>query len=161
EQPCFPGIPAKYQFCAGPDLPLGIPGGHASTEQRAPEDPNDIVGPAGVGAGGFVLPQSSLPYIINFENKADASASAAEVVVTQQLDADLDLDTFQLGSVGFGDVTVEIPAGKQTFATRLDLRSTLGVFVDVDARLNRANRTVTWALRAIDPTTLDLPSDPF
>ena len=124
-------------------------------------DPNDIVGPSGVGSAGFILPESGLPYIINFENKADASAWAAEVVVTHGLDADLDLDTFQLGNVGFGDIQVEVPAGKQTYHTRLDLRSSMGVFVDVDANLNRASRTVTWTLRAIDPTTLDLPSDPF
>ncbi len=132
-----------------------------STQQRAPTDPNDIVGRAGIGTGGYILPQTSLPYIINFENKPNADAWAAEVVVTHQLDADLDLDTFELGSVGFGDITVEVPAGRQTYATRLDLRSTRGVFVDVDANLNRANRTVTWTLRAIDPTTLDLPIDPF
>ena len=51
--------------------------------------------------------------------------------------------------------------GKQTYHTRLDRASSMGVFVDVDANLNRANRTVTWTLSAIDPTTLDLPSDPF
>ena len=51
EQPCFPRIPAKYQFC-DPKVPLfGKDGGRTSTEQRAPVDPNEIVGPAGVGAG--------------------------------------------------------------------------------------------------------------
>src|SRR5207237_9640155 len=84
-----------------------------------------------------------------------------EVVVTQVPVADLDLDTFQLEAFGFGDLTVPVPAGRQSYSTRLDLRSTRGVFVDVTAGLDRVTRTVTWRFEAIDPDTMDLPSDPF
>src|SRR5262249_13127348 len=83
------------------------------------------------------------------------------VVVTHVLDADLDLDTFQLDEFGFGDLTVPVPAGRQSYRTRLDLRSTRGVFVDVTAGLDRLTRTVTWRFQAIDPETLALPISPF
>src|SRR5262249_39117567 len=106
-------------------------------------------------------PQATLPYRIDFQNLPEATASAAEVVVTHVLDADLDLDTFQLDEFGFGDLTVPVPAGRQSYRTRLDLRSTLGVFVDFAADLDRVTRTVTWRFQAIDPETMDLPISPF
>jgi hypothetical protein len=62
----------------------------AFTDQFASLDPNDILGPAGFGADGFIKPGGLLPYTIRFENIASATAPAAEVRITHQLDADLD-----------------------------------------------------------------------
>ncbi len=76
------------------------------------------------------------------------------------MDPNLDLDTFELGDFGFGDLTVTVPAGRQFYNTRLDLRPTRGLFVDVTAELDRATRTVTWTFQALDPQTMDLPIDP-
>jgi len=133
-----------------------------STKQVDPSrDPNDIVGPGGFGPEQFIQTLGKLPYTINFQNVPDALGPAAEVVVTHPLDADLDLDTFELSDFGFGDVRVSVPASRQFYQTRLDLRSTRGVFVDVVAGLDRVTRTVTWRLQAIDPATLDLPISPF
>jgi RHS repeat-associated protein len=134
----------------------------AETEQIDPaDDPNDIVGPGGFGSVGYISAQSSLPYIINFQNKPTAQGPAAQVVVTHTLDADVDLDTFELGELGFGDRTIAVPAGRQLYQTRIDLRATRGIFLDVSAGLDRSSRTVTWKFSSIDPTTLDLPIDPF
>lgn len=162
--PCPPGqskfVPA---FC-GSQLKIGtgILVALSSTEQIEPAtDPNDMIGPAGFGANRFVAPGLTLAYTVLFENLPAAEGPAAEVVVTQQLDADLDLDTFQLGNVGFGDVTIEVPDGRQFYHTRLDLRATRGVFVDMTAELDRQTRSVTWKVSALDPATLDLPVDPF
>ncbi len=124
-------------------------------------DPNDISGPAGFGPEGFIVPQPPLPYLIRFQNLPAAEGPAAEVFVTHVLDADLDLDTFELNEFGFGDLIVPVPAGRQNFSTRLDLRSTRGVFVDVAVDLDRFTRTVTWTFQAIDPETQDLPASPF
>ena len=66
-----------------------------------------------------------------------AEGPAAEIVVTHVLDADLDLDTFQLDEFGFGDLTVPVPAGRQVYSTRLDLRSTVTWREDVEVALER------------------------
>ena len=48
-------------------------------------DPNDIIGPAGYGASGFVPSGQSLPYTIQFTNGSTASAPAQVVTVTESL----------------------------------------------------------------------------
>jgi RHS repeat-associated protein len=161
--PCLPGLPKEFQIC-NPSLDwlTGKPIQTISVKRvNVSKDPNEIVGPAGFGDQGFVVPQTTLPYVINFQNLPAAQGPAAEVVVTHVLDAGLDLGTFQLDDIGFGATTVPVPSGLQSFRTRVDLRSTRGVFVDITAALDRATRTVTWKFESIDPDTLDLPVSPF
>ena len=124
-------------------------------------DPNDITGPAGFGAGGFITPDQTLPYTIDFENIATATAPAQTVVVTQQLNPNLDLNTFQLGAIGFGSTVINVPAGRNSYSTQIDARATLGLFVDVTAGINLSTGLVTWTFTSIDPTTLDLTSNPL
>ena len=95
---------------------------------------------------------------INFENKPTATAPAQVVKVTQQLDPNLDWSTFELGAFNFGDFTVPVPAGRQNYSARVDARSSLGVYVDVSAELNRLTGVGTWTLATIDPATFDEPS---
>jgi RHS repeat-associated protein len=177
---CVPHQPHSFQACEDPgsDEPLNdILIGSLDPEfqkyytayktykfvtQLSPQghDPNDIVGPGGFGPGGFLVP-APLPYTIDFQNAPTAGGPAQQVVVTQQLDPGLDLDTFQLGDFGFGGLDVSVPAGRQLYHTRVDTRSSNGLFVDVTAALDRPTRTVTWTLTSLDPATLDLPDDPF
>jgi hypothetical protein len=126
----------------------------ANTEQVDPAtDPNFLSGPAGFGTGGFVTGNTALPYYIGFSNETGPVAPAQQVTVTQQLDPNLDLSTFQLGSFGFGNIKVDVPAGRQVYSTRVDVRSTLGIYVDISAALDIATRTVTWTFKSIDPQT--------
>ncbi|MFN6540285.1 MAG: pre-peptidase C-terminal domain-containing protein [Nostoc sp. EkiNYC01] len=134
--------------------------GSAITQIRTSIDPNDIIGPAGYGTQGYFTPYQTLPYLIRFENQASATAPAVFVTVTHQIDADLDLSTFELGDFGFGDIYIDVPDGLQTYNTRVDLRDTIGYYVDFNASLNTTTRTVTWKLTTIDPATGDLPTDP-
>src|SRR5262249_894151 len=85
-------------------------------------DPNNLVGPAGFGSQNWVAADSqSLPYTIQFENDPKlATAAAQDVVVTEQLDGDLDWSTFQLGLIQFGATKVDVPDGLQSFSTRVD-----------------------------------------
>ncbi len=122
-------------------------------------DPNDIIGPAGAGSQHFVGVGQTLPYTIDFENIAAATAAAAEVKVTSQLDSDLDFNSFRLTSFGFGGHTYEIPSGRSSFSERLDLRSELGVFVDFEAGVDLTTGAVHWSLSAIDPLTGDVTGD--
>ena len=132
-----------------------------STEQVASGDPNEIIGPAD-----YVLPDQTLPFSIHFENMPTASAPAQEVVVTQTLDSDLDLSTFELGDIGFGSTVIDVPAGLSAFSTRVLLPAAANIggdalFVDVVATLNFATGVVTWRFNTLDPTTGDIPANPL
>src|SRR5262249_1523080 len=136
-------------------------GGGSNSDNRTPNDPNDLIGPAGAGASGFVSPNVTLPYTIRFENKPDASLPAQVVTVTETLNANLDLDTFQLKKFNFGSYDVDIPAGHDYFKARVDARATTGLFVDITASLDRDTRMLTIVYESIDPTTLDRTADPL
>jgi RHS repeat-associated protein len=122
-------------------------------------DPNEIIGPAGYGTAGFVQAGITLPYSIGFENSSTASAPAQVVVITDQLDPNLDWSTFQLGSISFGSTTVTVPAGLSSYSTTVSISSTLSV--DIDASLDINTGLVTWTLTSIDPATGDVPSNPL
>ncbi len=128
-------------------------------ENVGSNDPNDIIGPAGYGAQGFVPIGGPLPYTIQFTNDATASAPAQVVTVTDSLSSSLDWATFQLGSFGFGGITVSVPPGRTSFSTEVDDRAADGVYVDVSANFDPQTGVVTWTFTSIDPTTLDQPSN--
>ena len=55
----------------------------------ASHDPNDKIGPGGFGLQAFVALDRALPYRIDFENDAAATAPAQRVDITDQLDPNL------------------------------------------------------------------------
>jgi RHS repeat-associated protein len=122
-------------------------------------DPNQKTGPAGFGLQGFIAAESLLPYRIDFENEASATAPAQRVVITDQLDADLDWDTFAWMEVGFGDVYIPIPAGSRHFQTTVPMRQGDRTFqVEIELSLNSLTGLVTAVFQSIDPAT-SLPPD--
>jgi RHS repeat-associated protein len=131
------------------------------TQSVTSHDPNEIVGPAGVGTGQFIAGGTPLPYSIGFTNDANASAPAATVTVTQQLSTELDWSTFQLGNISFGSTTITVPSGLTQFATTVDLPSTLGVDVRVTANFDSQTGLATWTFASLDPSTQDVPSNPL
>ncbi len=155
------------------------PQGRATSEQVTPHDPNNIVGPSGFGADvvadlsaqperfeGFVNTDINFNYTIQFENKPDAAAPAQVVFVSQQLDTDLDFSTFELGDFGFGNFTVHIPAGRAvpTAPSSTPPPRSASLSISAPINLDPASPTsvlATWTLASLDPTTVDLPLDPF
>jgi len=122
-------------------------------------DPNDIIGPAGFGPAGFLAPDQPFSYRIDFENEASATAPAQLVVVTDQLDANLDWGTFELTEVGFGDVHFDIPDQSQYFQTTLPLTQGDQTFdVEIEVGLNSQTGRLTAVFQSIDPDT-NLPPD--
>lgn len=145
--------PATKPESPTPDIPTN-PINESSTNVVASLDPNDIIGPSGFGTEGWLATPQLLPYTIRFENIGDIAAVL--VNITHTLDSDVDLDTFELGDFGFGNLIVDVPDGFQNYSDRLDFRNTIGAFVDVEANLDYATRTVTWTLTTIDPETGEL-----
>jgi hypothetical protein len=80
-------------------------------------DPNDIIGPGGYDdpatdiEDNWIAGPARLGYMIRFENDPEeATAPAMDVVITSELDEDVDLSTFELGDIGWGEVVVEVPS---------------------------------------------------
>ncbi|MBI3757895.1 MAG: thrombospondin type 3 repeat-containing protein [Deltaproteobacteria bacterium] len=123
-------------------------------------DPNDKFGPHGVGQSGFVRGDTPLPYEVVFENLETATAPAHEIVITDQLNASaLDLTTFSLGPINFGDTFVVPPAGLNQYSTDVDLRPANNLIVRINAGLDVATGLATWHFVSLDPTTMLPPDD--
>lgn len=128
-----------------------------------PADPNHIVGP-GVGDANWVGVQQGLPFKIEFENDPKkATVAAQDVVVTQQLDADLDWSTFEFGAITFGSTEISVPSGLQSFSTSVSTKNVdqTPLRVDISATLDRDTGIVTWIFRSLDPLTGDVPENVF
>lgn len=124
-------------------------------------DPNDILGPKGIGEEHWVTPDAVLPFTVRFENYAEATAPAQEILVHAALDADLDWSTFQLGDIGFGRTHIDVPEGAQEFDTVVDFVQVDGTELDVTVEARLADGVVSWRLAALDPATGQLPDDPL
>ena len=73
-------------------------------------DPNTKTAVSGFGGANFVDGDSTLPYRIDFENDAKATAPAQRVDVADQLSDKLDWNSFQFTEVAFGDQFIAIRA---------------------------------------------------
>ena len=119
-----------------------------------------MIGPVGVGNANFVPINEVLPYTIEFENEPTATAPAQQVVITEQLDPNLDLGSFRLGSFGFGGMTFQVPANSAYYQTTIDLTQQFGYVVDVTATIDERTGIATWIFTTIDPATGAIPLDP-
>ena len=122
-------------------------------------DPNDIVGPAGIGEKRYVARGERLAYTIDFENVSNATASAQMIRVTLPEDPNLDWTTLQLGEICLGNRfdlnLVGLASGSSrglTSESGYPVRTTV---VEEDGKL-------VWTMRIWDETTADhFPDDAF
>jgi RHS repeat-associated protein len=158
--PANPAVPpgSTPPLCPGGPCP---PGDRKQEREGGAVDPNDLLGPAGFGDAAFIPLNQGLGYTIRFENESDATAPAQVVKVSQQLDPNLDWSTFQLGDFGFGSLVFHVPEGRIFYSTRIDVRDSLRVFVDVTANFDVTTGIVQWVFTSLDPVTLDVPDDPL
>ena len=127
--------------------------------QKVPQpnscDPNEMVGPLGVGdpeTERFVKPGEWMTYTIYFENQTNATAAAQEVYVSQALNANLDWSTFEMAEVAFGDQIDLGLAGKKDGSSDATMTGT-NLIVRTSLALDEATGLATWYLRIVDPTT--------
>lgn len=145
-------------FLGGP----GIGGSSTNIAVRSSFDPNDKHGPAGYDdpatAGvndGFIQP-GAMPFEVEFENIGQIAAQI--VIVTDLLDSDLDLTTFEFTGFGFSNREFTVPAGLTHFETLLDLRPDgIELLVPVTLDLNTSTRLVTVTFKTLDPLTMLAP----
>jgi RHS repeat-associated protein len=147
-----------------PDDVLDLYGLYEGPESVASDDPNEKLGPAGLGGQRVVSPNSQHAYTVYFENLASATAPAQEVLVTDQLDRNLDWSTVQLTEIAWGDTALPITSSPP-FTDRVTVADhrpdqPKSWWVDVAADLSPAGQ-LSWQLTMLDPATGELPSDPL
>ena len=133
---------------------LAAPTGVGSSRSPTSWDPNEMSGPAGVGERRLVQPGDWLTYTVYFENKAEASASAQEVRVTQQLDASLDWSTFEILEVVYRNQTENGLNGKASGTAESELSGT-PYKVRTTASYDTKTGSAHWYLRIVDERTPD------
>lgn len=138
----------------------GPKGSKKKSKAKSSIDPNDKVGPDGDGSvHHYITGAQPLTYSIQFENQPTASLPAAEVVVTDQLDATtLDLDTLTLGNITIGRHVINVPAGANNFNTTYALSTTLSV--RIQGSLDKQSGLLKYTFVTLDPATGLPPSDP-
>jgi hypothetical protein len=142
-----------------PPPPPILPSGTGGSGSGGSLDPNDKFGPMGDGSAAHFMRPAAMQYRIAFENQPTASLPAAEVVVTDQLDASkVDLTTVSLGDISFGSHTIPVPAGLKSYATVYAIDTTMSV--RVQGSLNASTGLLKWTFTTIDPLTKLPPSDP-
>ena len=133
----------------------------SSGRQRGSFDPNALIGPSGYGPSHFISgsAMTALPYQIDFENSPTATAPAQQVAITETIDPNLNLNTFQLTEIAFGDTVLAVPPGSQDYQTTVPMTYD-GVTFDVvvSAVLNYTTRQLNVTFRSIDPMTQLPPS---
>ncbi len=160
------------KLLCGPEQPDEIP---PEVPNTAPEsafnptvnvlrsaDPNDILGPDGIGHERWVAANTPLHYMIRFENDPVLANAPAQVVrITQVIDANLNPRSFRLGAFGFGGMAFAVPDDRAFYSTRLDLREQYGIFLDVIAFIDVVVGRLVWEFTSIDPATGQIPVDRF
>ena len=143
----------------GPGAPLCTGDDCSPKNPSFPQDPNAKTGAAGFGAAGFVPAGSTLPYRVDFENDASATAPAQRVEIVDQLSGDLDWKTLYFTEVGCGDQLIAVSSNSQYFETAVDMNYNDRDFqVEIRLALDAQTGKVTAVFQSIDPAT-DLPPD--
>ncbi|MEM7368692.1 MAG: RHS repeat-associated core domain-containing protein [Bacteroidota bacterium] len=118
-------------------------------------DPNEIIAPSGSDSlGHWVSVKTSLPYTILFENDPDSgqvSAQSAEII--HPIASHTDPSSFRLGDFGFANHYFTMPPDSITYQARLDVKDSLGVWVDVDFGIRRDSGFAYWRFTTIDTAT--------
>ena len=153
---------AKALGCADPPDPgytLAILA--SASQQTCPVtswDPNEKAGPLGVGPQGFVS-GNVLPYTVFFQNLATATAPAQQISVVDPLDPSVDVNSVVLRALTLGGTVYDLGGGQHADTT-VDLRPTTNALLQVQADVDTTRRQISWAMTALDPTTLKISDRP-
>gem|GEM_PF-1058139 len=120
-------------------------------------DPNAKSGSLGVD--GFIPGGQSIDYTIYFENKAEATASAEEVLIEDVLDGSLDDSTLEFTAFGFGThmVTLSNPVGRLSQGVQVNDN----LVVRVESSYDPSTCKLQVVFRGIDTRTGEHYDDGF
>ena len=126
-------------------------------------DPNDKIGyRSPSGSKYFNSDVTNFTYVINFENKATATAPAQEVFVTDTLDLNsFDINSFKAGYIKIGSKLVQAPVNVDNNTWTIDMRPSMNLIANVTLTLDKTKGIAKWYLKCVDPKTNDFPTDPL
>jgi len=130
--------------------------------------PEDKYGPAGYDVPGtpleqrkrFVRADRNQYYRVDYWNKEDATAPAYDVLVKDQLESNLDWDSFMFEDFGFLKWNIDLEPC-QYFNVNVDTRPDMDWIVNVEGTFDPENGQATWWFKTLDPNTLETPEDPM
>ncbi|HND54041.1 MAG TPA: RHS repeat-associated core domain-containing protein, partial [Pirellulaceae bacterium] len=122
-------------------------------------DPNEKSAGIGYGPRAFIGPSDAIPYRIDFENKATATAPAQRVEIVDRLSDDLDPSTLRLTEIGFGETRIQIPPGTQRYQTTRSLSSNGRTYeLQIEVGLRPGSNELRAIFQSLDPSS-GLPPD--
>ncbi|MBD2700497.1 hypothetical protein IC229_07615 [Spirosoma sp. BT702] len=118
-------------------------------------DPNEIIGRTGYDSLiRWVSVKQNLEYKVLFENDPDfATAPAQNVTIYVPIHEKFNPSSLRISDFGFGSFNFSVPPNTSVYTNRLDVRDSLGIYVDVTAGLDIAKRRAFWIFQSIDPAT--------
>jgi len=130
--------------------------------------PEDKYGPTGFDPLGtpleererFVPEDRELYYKVDFWNKEDATAPACDVLVKDELESNLEWNSFRFEKIGFLKWDVELEPC-QYFNLNVDTRPDMDLIVNVEGTFDLETGEITWTFRSLDPATMETPEDPM
>jgi hypothetical protein len=141
--------------------------------------PEDKYGPIGYDAidtssenlQHWIPNDQRLDYRVDFWNKPDAPAATVDVIITDQLDPDLDWSTFEFSEIGFLDWRVPIEGGQYfnvnipnvtiDFSKYFPGQPSVAMTVNAIGTFSPTTGAVQWEFHALDPGTLEPPENPY
>ena len=128
--------------------------GEASSSWQLSYDPNEIIGPAGYDSVRWVSINDVLNYTILFENDPEfATAAAQKVDVRFNFPNKAWMKGFGIGGYSFANMSFPVAKPSNAYQQRIDLRDSLGYYVDLIGGLDVARQQGFWTFSTIDPET--------
>ena len=131
---------------------------------RGSADPNDLIGPTGIGPERWIESGLAKQYSVLFENLPTATKAATSVAVADTFDtAVFELSKLSLGPIGFGTFVFTpsaVPIVGHPIISYLDLRPSQSLIVKVTASIDITGGVLSIHFDSIDPDTGLSPSDP-
>ncbi len=132
--------------------PMYIPADDASSSGGYSVDPNEIIGPMGYDSVRWVSVNDVLNYTILFENDPEFATAHAQIVdirfnfPDKRLMKDFGLNTF-----GFANMAFEIADHPNIYQTRIDLKDSMQIYVDLISGLDMKKQQGFWHFSTLDP----------
>lgn len=117
-------------------------------------DPNDLLGPEGYGEQRFITGGQEMPFMLRFENKAEAPAPARWVRLYTTFDEDYDLETFTLDSIYLAGNLITLEEGQDSLNKKVEMTfNGQTLTVDISVNLDYETRELSASFMAVDPET--------
>ena len=130
------------------------PADEASPLGRRSGDPNEILGPEGYDSVRWVSINDVLNYTILFENDPKIATAPAQMIdVRFDFKEKLWMKGFGIGRYGFANMSFPVSETSNAYQQRIDLKDSLGYFVDLIGGLDVARQQGFWNFLTIDPET--------